>query len=247
VKPYEALLCVAACLMGLLALGPIFVQHLGLLGILLSETALVGLPTVGFVQARGLPVIPSLGLAWPRLGPVVGGALAGFGGFWLVGLLEVGLERVLPVPADLKESLRQLVAGPQFILWDIIVLALSPAVCEEALFRGLAQPSLRSRLGAWPAIVITALLFAGFHLSLYRLVPTALLGVLLGILREKSGSLWPSMVFHALNNTLVLTLVRSGRDAPPLPTNVVGLAGLVAAVIALTLGLALVFRSPQRR
>jgi membrane protease YdiL (CAAX protease family) len=132
-------------------------------------------------------------------------------------------------------------------LWlDVVALALAPALCEEALFRGLALPSLATRLGGRAAIVVTALLFAAFHLSLYRFVPTALLGILLGALRWRSGSLWPAVAFHAANNALVLTLVRSGRDNPPLPTSVVGLAGLAAAVVALTVGVALVVRSPQR-
>jgi sodium transport system permease protein len=246
VKPLEALLCVAASLAGLLALGPLFTQHLGLAGIVLSEAGLVGLPTVGFLRARGLPVLSSLGMGRVRPGALIGGALAGAGGFWLVALFEVGMERWLPVPVQIKESLRQIVAGTRFLGWDVVALALAPAVCEEALFRGLAQPALRARLGGWGAILVTALLFAGFHLSWYRFMPTAILGVALGFLRDRSGSLWPSVLFHAINNTLVLLLVRSGRDAPPPPTNVTGLAGLAAAVIALTVGLALVARSPQR-
>jgi sodium transport system permease protein len=246
VKPLEALLCVAASLIGLMTLGPILVQHLGLGGIVLSELILLALPTVGFLQARGLPVASALGLSRFSLSTVMGGALAGFGAFWLVALLEVLLEKILPVPPQLEESLRQLVNGPAPLVVDVLALAVMPALCEEGLFRGLVQPSLARRLGARAAIVTTALLFAGFHLSIYRFLPTALLGMFLGYLRQRTGSLWPPVAFHAVNNALVLTLVRSGRDNPPQPTTVVGLAGLAAAVIALTGGIALVARSPQR-
>jgi sodium transport system permease protein len=245
VKPAEALLCVAASLVGLLTLGPLLSQRLGLPGVMVSELGLVLLPAVGFLQARGLPVAETLGLSRVHFWPVVGGALAGAGGFWLVALVEVGLDRLFPAPPELVDSLRRLVVGPMWL--DVLALALAPALCEEALFRGLTLPSLASRIGGRWAVLSTALLFAGFHLSLYRFLPTALLGLVLGTVRWRSGSLWPAIAFHAVNNALVLTLVRMGRDNPPLPTNVVGLAGLGSAVIALTVGVALVFRSPQPR
>jgi membrane protease YdiL (CAAX protease family) len=248
-RPWEAFLCVGSALLGLITVGPVLVAQLGLLGIVLSEFVLVGLPTVGFLQAKGLPPFAAMGLG--RVSPlaIVGGVLAGAGAFWLVAVLEATLfERLLPVPAPVKESLRRLVvpgSGPRLIVLDILALAIAPAVCEEALFRGLALPSLRARWGTAAAIFVTAVLFAGFHLSLYRLAPAALLGVLLGIVAVRSRSLWPAIAFHTVNNTLVILLVRAGRDAPPSPWSVVGLAGLVAAVIALTVGLLIVRTSKQ--
>jgi sodium transport system permease protein len=243
VKPLDALACVVLSLLCLLTLGR-WLSHFGLPGLVVSELAAVLAPPVAFLAARRLPVASSLGLSRGKLSHIAGGLLAGAGAFWLVALLEVALDKLFPAPPELVESLRSLVVGP---LWlTLLALALTPALCEEALFRGLTLPSLASRFGGRAAIAGSALLFAAFHVSLYRLVPTALLGLLLGALRWRSGSLWPSIAFHAVNNTLVLTLVRTGRDNPPLPTNVVGLAGLAAAVIALTVGMAVVFRSPQR-
>ena len=167
-RPWEALLCVLAALTGLIAMGPLLVDRLGLLGITLSELGFVALPTVGFLQSRGLPPVASLGLSRARLGAVAGGILCGAGGFWLVALLEATvLERLLPVPEAVKESLRRLVvpgSGPRLLFLDVVALALTPALCEEALFRGLALPSLRPRLGTAGAVAVTALLFAGFHL-----------------------------------------------------------------------------------
>ncbi len=251
-RPVEALLCVLAALTGLVTIGPLLVAHLGLAGIILSELMLVGLPTVGFLQARGLPPLVSLGLGRARALSIAGGLLAGAGGFWLVALLEsTVLERFLPVPPELQESLRRLVApgsGGAHLALEVVALALSPALCEEALFRGLALPSLRTRMGGLPAVVITALLFAGFHLSPYRFIPTALLGVLLGVVRLAGGSLWPAVAFHAVNNLLVLLMAWSGfpHGDPPSPSTVAGLAAVGAAVVALTSGLVLVAWSKQR-
>ena len=101
-----------------------------------------------------------------------------------------------------KESLRRMVvpgSGPRLMLWDILALAIAPAVCEEALFRGLVLPSLRTRLGVISSVLLTALLFAAFHLSIYRFIPTAILGVVLGFLRVWSGSLLSPIAFHAID------------------------------------------------
>jgi sodium transport system permease protein len=232
------LLCCAAALVGLVTVGPVLVGSLGLLGIVLSEVILVGLPTLAFAQLRQVPMpLHSRG--------VIGGVLAGAGGFWLVALLEVALDRILPVPEAVKDSMRRLVvpgSGPRLLLWDVLGLAIAPAVCEEALFRGLVLPSLRTRFSVISSVVLTALLFGAFHLSIYRFVPTALLGVVLGLLRVWSGSLLSPIAFHVANNTLVIVMVRLGRDEPPLPTTVVGLAGFLVAVASLTVGVTVVCR-----
>jgi sodium transport system permease protein len=248
-RPFEALLCVLAALLGLLAIGPLLVDRLGLLGIAVSEVGLVGLPTVAFLQARGLPVAAALGLDRVQARTLCGAIFAGAGAFWIVALLEsVVLERVLPVPPSLRESLRRMVvpgAGPRLLAADVLALALAPALCEEALFRGLLLPALLPR-GRAVAIGVTALTFASFHFSIYRFLPTALLGVVLGLVRVASGSLWPAIAFHAVNNVLVIAMVRLGRDAPPLPPRPLGTLGLGAAVITLAIGWTLVSPRAQR-
>ena len=92
-------------------------------------------------------------------------------------------------------------------LWNLwLVLALTPAVCEETFFRGLMLSGLR-RWGPWAAIIITALLFGSLHGSIYRLLPTFLLGLVLGYAVWQSGSLYCSILIYVLNNGLIATLV----------------------------------------
>jgi len=87
-------------------------------------------------------------------------------------------------------------------------MAITPAICEELLFRGLILSGLR-RYGSWPAIVISSLLFALAHASIYRLLPTFCLGLLLGHVVQRTGSIACSMLVHALNNGVAVTLTRS--------------------------------------
>src|SRR5437870_3950123 len=96
---------------------------------------------------------------------------------------------------DVAEAL--VLVGTSFVL-----LAFLPAICEETLFRGVMLRALLPA-GRLPALLFTSLAFGAFHFSLYKLLPTATLGLLLGLLAVRSGSIIPSMLAHALNNTLV--------------------------------------------
>jgi len=91
-------------------------------------------------------------------------------------------------------------------LWALFAIAIVPAVTEELLFRGYLFSALSSRLSPWKAILLSAVLFGFFHLivvdslAIERLVPSTLLGVVLGWICYRTGSLFPGMVFHAANN-----------------------------------------------
>jgi len=78
-------------------------------------------------------------------------------------------------------------------------------VCEEFLFRGFIFGSLRNWRGPWPAAILTGILFGGVHAGsapAADLVPLAVLGVLLCWLYESTGSLYPCIGLHALNNSI---------------------------------------------
>lgn len=93
------------------------------------------------------------------------------------------------------------------LLPGLFVLALSPGVCEEMLFRGVLLSSFKRKLPAWAAVSLVALLFAVIHLNLFRLVPTFLLGLYLTFIVYRTGSIYLSMLAHALNNGLALVLI----------------------------------------
>jgi tetratricopeptide (TPR) repeat protein len=96
-----------------------------------------------------------------------------------------------------------LAANPLLAAVEVIFIA---PVAEEVLFRGLLFGALEKRCGKW-TILWTALVFAIFHLDLFYFLPLLSLGILLGWLRRKSGSVWVSAVLHGLNNLIALTAV----------------------------------------
>ncbi len=80
-----------------------------------------------------------------------------------------------------------------------VVIAFSAGVCEEILFRGALMPSIE-RQGYLPALVLSAVLFALMHMSLLSLVGTFFLGITIGLVVMKTGSLLAGVLYHILNN-----------------------------------------------
>ena len=101
-------------------------------------------------------------------------------------------------------------------------------ICEEILFRGYIFTALRNWRGTLPAAILTGLLFGAVHAGsapVLDLVPLAALGFGLCILYRCSGSLYPCIIAHSLNNSIAFSSLEGwGWQAPVL---------MVAAVLAI--------------
>ena len=177
---------------------------------------------------------------------LVGAVLIGVSA-WAVG--AGFLLRLLPPPPSLAEAMKKVLMlddrnvslGLAFFL-----VAFSPAVCEEALFRGFILSGLRS-LGQWPAVGVSALLFAVAHGSVYRLLPTLFLGLLLGYAVWKTGSLLVGVVIHGINNGMAVWLAKAGGPAAKSleGAQFLPLSWTAAAALVLLLGLVLLRLTPE--
>lgn len=83
------------------------------------------------------------------------------------------------------------------MLFCVAVLA---PVCEEALFRGFLLTGFRERMSPFWAVLGIGLLFGLYHLVLLKVITTGLAGVILAILVIRTGSVWPSVLAHAVFN-----------------------------------------------
>jgi len=93
------------------------------------------------------------------------------------------------------------------LLFNIIIMAIIPAIGEELLFRGLLQQSLIKQIGnIHVSIFITAFLFSAIHLHFNGLVPRIFLGIVLGYLFYWSKSLWIPIIAHFTNNAMAIIL-----------------------------------------
>jgi sodium transport system permease protein len=182
-------------------------------GLLLTEWGgLLGL-TLLYARGTGLGVRATLRLRRPRPRALAGAALIGLSAWVVVGLLA---EWILPVPKELVESLRKVVApsdGSRGLASTILLMAVTPAVCEEALFRGPILRGFAARFRPVGAALLTGALFGLYHVDLWRLVPTGALGVLLSLIALESDSIVPAMLAHFTNNTCLILLAHFDADS----------------------------------
>ena len=98
----------------------------------------------------------------------------------------------------------------------MLVGAMAP-FAEELAFRGLLYRWLRERWGVTPAVAVSSLGFALLH-GIPHLIPViALLGVMLALIYEYNGSLWPAVVAHGLYNSITVILLYAllAQHVPP--------------------------------
>lgn len=120
--------------------------------------------------------------------------------------------KVLPIPGGGLDVDPSALGLPEGTFWLVFFLALSPAVFEELLFRGALLESMK-RDWRWPRILAwQAVYFGLIHLSIYRILPTAILGALLAGLALRTRSVLPAMVVHFAYNALVVLGGRAQGD-----------------------------------
>jgi sodium transport system permease protein len=184
--------------------------------LLASEMALVA-PGLAAVAALREPLSAGLGLRaiGSRTTLLVAGAAAAL---WLasLGLFEVQYALWAPPPGYLEafqrlhEALRPRNPADALLSW--VAIAMAPAICEELLLRGIVLPNLRPALGGAGAVFVSAALFALIHWDLYRAAFTFTLGLALGALRVRTGSLLAPILAHAIVNTITLVAAPFTED-----------------------------------
>jgi membrane protease YdiL (CAAX protease family) len=259
-----AVLAPIAVLLGVLAMAR-GARGLAGLGVGLRPTLLVAelllvLPALALVALWRAPLAGALA---PRPLPARAVALSVAAGLalWAASLGLFSLQYLVwPPPDGYLETFRQLhdalrPKGPADALLSITAIALVPALCEETLFRGVVLGSLAAALHPAAAAFVQAALFALIHVDFpsggppvaYR-VPFAFgVGIALGALRLRAGSLAAPALAHGLLNTVTFLVVLladdPARETDPGP--VLGASLLVAGTAATMLLLRALPRAPD--
>ncbi|MBI1841981.1 MAG: CPBP family intramembrane metalloprotease [Verrucomicrobia bacterium] len=142
----------------------------------------------------------------PALSAVIGAILIGFSAWGVTAGL---VTRIFPPPESFAKGLEKVLLFegmnvPLIGVW--LLLGATPAICEELFFRGLIMGGFRG-MGRWPAWLLSSLLFAVAHSSIYRLLPTFTLGMIIAFCAWRSRSIFTGMIIHAINNSLLVTVL----------------------------------------
>ena len=133
----------------------------------------------------------------------------------LANVLQQAVVRLYPMGEDVRKALQlmqqAMVHAP---LWQLLLLlAVTPAICEELAFRGFILSGFRHMGHRGRAIVFSAVFFALIHSILQQSLIACLMGIIIGLLAVQTNSLLPGVLFHMTHNGL---LVAAGRVLPAL-------------------------------
>ena len=123
------------------------------------------------------------------------------------GFVIDGINLILPpMPEDFKEVMLTLKEGPVWV--SILCVGIFAPFMEEWLCRGIILRGLLGKINAPAALIISALFFGVIHGNIWQGAPAFFIGILLGFIYYKSGSLKLTMWMHAIHNLVALTLMK---------------------------------------
>lgn len=134
----------------------------------------------------------------------------------MVALLPVAqwlaqINQQLPLPEFFRvldeqsmKLVEQALASDFSLVFGLLVMAVTPAICEELIFRGYAQRQFERAMPPLMAILASGLLFGFYHLRLTQFLPLAAIGIYLAYLTWRTGSLWPAVIAHFANNAMIV-------------------------------------------
>ncbi|GMW02881.1 MAG: hypothetical protein AMXMBFR84_40170 [Candidatus Hydrogenedentota bacterium] len=205
-----AFLLFTICGLLLFYVGTVVQSRYALYGVAMTQWLLFLAPTVLILWYMRVDLKASLHLRMPSPFALLAGVLIAAG--WLIIQLQLGFlqQRIFTVPEEFAEAMRDMldIQGAPLVLL-LFATAVSPAICEELLFRGAILSAFRRRFPMWICVIAVGILFGVAHLSVYRVMLTAASGMLLTYLVWRSRSIWVSMLVHLLLNSTAILLERS--------------------------------------
>jgi membrane protease YdiL (CAAX protease family) len=204
-----------------------------ILSVIAQDACLIGAALL-FARMTSFPRPSHFGLRPAPFWRAVGFTVAGYVIFvvasyvWLQLIGEPDAKDTITEDLGAKDSTIALI-GVTFVVTVCAPLA------EEFFFRGYFYGALR-RMGIWPAAALTGLAFGVVHVfgsPIAFIVPLALLGMGLALLREYTGSLYPGIALHCINNSVAMS--SSEGWSWQVPVVLVGSLGTIALIIWIAL------------
>ncbi|WP_130178576.1 CPBP family intramembrane glutamic endopeptidase [Cryobacterium sp. SO1] len=177
----------------------------GVVGLFVSGLmGLIALAVVVLVRIRGLA---PFGFRRAKVRHLALGAALGLAAFVILSIAAFAFMAVGGEVQNVQASYQAGAAGGvlSLVLTFVAGSVITP-IGEEAFFRGVIANSLLARYGAWIGIIASAAIFAAAHGINPIMGRAFVVGVLAALLFRRTGSIWPGVMLHGVNNTAALML-----------------------------------------
>ena len=173
--------------------------------------SLIAIPVVYADYKRDLMLTGKYGLKNPVTAQNVKQVLAVIG---ITICLSVALNNIISMSPLVSVSEEYQNASDAFYgstIWlELLGSALITPFLEELLHRGVVYGRLRRMMGMWPAVVVSALIFAGLHFNIVQFIYAFLLGLVFALFVEKTGDLYPAVIAHIVANGIAVIRTETG-------------------------------------
>lgn len=198
-RPYQGILVFLLYIVMMFVLAAPIQYRLGMYGVLITEVMILALgilPAIIF-KADLREVFP---IKKPKLRQIGGVGILWIGSLLIVTLVSLVLGYLFPQSfSEVNQGLTDVFKSVPGII-TILIIAVSPAICEEVLVRGFILSSLNSIKNKWLLILIMGVIFGLFHLNGIRFLPTGILGIFLAYIMIETKNLLLPALFHFINN-----------------------------------------------
>lgn len=175
------------------------------LGLIVTEYVLILIPNIIFIKMSGLSlkgVLRLNGFSLKQLGYTI---LMVLFSYPIAVFLNLIIMNIINIFTDFMPTSVPIPMTPRELLVSFIIVAVTPGICEEVMFRG-TMLSAYETIGYKKSIIISSLLFGMFHFNIANLVGPSFLGIILGIVAIKANTIFLPMIGHALNNSIALLI-----------------------------------------
>ena len=200
-------------------------QWLGMGRSLIGELILLG-TAVGAVAVFGGKFRSVFPIHKPKLTEVMGTILIYLGASQAISVVTMIEMYIAPeMVTETSIGLSSMFTSSSMIV-AIVVVGIAPAICEEAVFRGVFFNSIWNQThGKWIPFLVTAAVFGLFHGSIIRFFPTFLLGIVLGYLVYETNNMFYNVMFHAINNIIPVLVLYGMQFLMQLMARALGMNG----------------------
>lgn len=204
-KPYHGIILIILAAVDIFLIADYLGRWFGFLGTLLSELILLVM-AVGVVFVSGGDLKKVFPVRRPKACQVFGTLVLWLGTLFVTMIAAMVMILLFPKEmAQVNEGISRAIMSVPFLA-AFVVVVISPAICEEAVFRGVLFNSIfKPERNKWITIFVTAAVFGAFHGSIWRFFPTFFLGAAMGYVLMETGNIFYTMLFHGVNNFLSLS------------------------------------------